>query len=263
MATFYTGYAHPVLKGRTDSVNTYTGKLGVYSNWDLMNPNHVLDGAPDVNRVPGSGPYGEGDVTMSRWFLGLDVPMRKSTLRNAGILHPDVYSGRWITELFRGVPSSNIWTGGAQGLIPFGHPPLLGRMADYAEFSNYIFYGLPIEQALSTNTLGHAERYPNYATGSRLGADRSNPGQASSFGAFEPYIYKGVIPINAFPNGHERRFSDPLGPQTPGHPEWPSSLEADVMPSDYGKIPPPRPTVERYGFEHVQEWFGVPSAKAL
>lgn len=245
MATFYQGYRN-VLKGRSEARNTYTGKLGVYSNWELMNPSHVLDGAPDHNRVPGSGPYGEGDVTMSRWFLGLDVPFKKSSLVSPGIKHPDIYSGRYPVYQWFGVPSAQSFR------VGFGHLPLAGPMAEYAEWSNYIYVGLPIGKALPTATLGHVERFPNYTSASTLGPFNSNPGRSSSFGAFEPYINKGVYD----------KKSAPLALHT-GHIEYGPSVVADLMPSDYGRIPPPRTTVVHYGFEHVMEWFGVPSAEAL
>ncbi len=89
MTLFYTGY-RPILRGQSDSdwVNTYTGKLGFYSNWSLMSTEHLLEGAPEANHVPGTG-YFPGDVFMSRRFLGLDT---KNAMDGSGA-GPRVYYG--------------------------------------------------------------------------------------------------------------------------------------------------------------------------
>lgn len=249
MASFYSGY-RPILKGRDANLefNTYTGKLGTYSNWDLMDPSHAFDGAPDKNHIPGSGPYGEGDLFLSKTFDGTFTQLYKSSLMHPHNLTQNDFYGRYITELFRGVYSSQVFKAG------YGHVKSGGPLAAYALFSNYTYYGLSEDQALQTSTLGHIERYPNdFASSQTLGLFSQPTGTARTFGAFEPYIYKGVI-------NHK---SDPLGPLNTGHAYYAPSVQADQMPADYGEIPAPRNFVEHYGDEHVREWFGVPSAKAL
>src|SRR5712671_1831177 len=108
MATFYVGYKN-VLKGRSgEVVNTFTGKVGVYSNWDLMNPSHVLDGAPDNDHVPGEGRSPHG-LTWSRWFRGLDTPGKE--LKDSGIQHPDIYQGRYPIYEFAGLAGAGVFKG--------------------------------------------------------------------------------------------------------------------------------------------------------
>lgn len=270
MTTFYVGY-RPILRGRNinQEVNTYTGKLGVYSNWDLMDPSNIFRGAPDNNRTPGGGTYqpgvrvyGEGDVTLSQMYTGLFQYMRKSSLLHPGSiysLNPDLDPyGRFRSDIWRGVYSGQVFQPG------FGHTSFNevtgqggGPLAAYALWSNYFFVGLPTEQALQTSTLGHIARYPtNAKTQGTLGLDNEPVLQAETFGAFAPYIYKGLI----------SKKSDPLSSAviSLGHPYWVSGyVPADQMPSDYGAIPAPRAVADHYGDNHTREWFGVPSAKAL
>ena len=263
ITTFYTGY-RPVLQGDdvNDWVNTYTHKLGVYSNWQLMSSVQPLQGAPDNYRVPGGGAfvpgarvYGEGDVYMSRVFLGLETPWKNSLKGAQNPVQNDFY-GRYIPDLYRGLLSTKVFSAG------YGHTSYNevtgtggGPNAAYALWSNYFWVGVGNNKALDTATLGHIERYPKDTinTGS-LGIYNQPTGQAESFGAFEPYLYKGVYTTKSAPMSN-------IANQ--GHPYWPPSVTADPVPQDYGQIPAPRSQPDHYGDEHTREWFGVTSAKAL
>lgn len=231
MTTFYVGL-RPVLKGRSDNfTDIWTGKTHTYSYYDWMNPDHVLDGAPDNNHVPGTG-YSPGDIQMSREFLG--TSFRLAPMRTAGDgARLDSYYFRQTPDLWKGVASSQALSG-----TNFGHAFEAGPMSDYAYYSNYEFTGIANAKEPALGTPGHAVRY----------YDVTNPG---GFGANRFYEYQGVPSTK----------SDML--VNPGHQEYASSVVADQMPSDYGQVPAARTTTEHYGFEHVMEWAGVPSAKAL
>jgi hypothetical protein len=263
ISTFYSGY-RPILIGdnATDWVNTYTHKLGNYSNWQLMSSIHPLQGEPDVNRVPGGGAYvpgqrvyGEGDVFLSRVFLGLEVPWKNSLKGAQNPVQNDFY-GRYQPDLYRGLLTSKVFSAG-YGHTSYNEVTGLGGGKDvaYALWSNYFWVGVGTNQAFPTSTLGHAERYPSDKINVGVLGPRNQPlGPAESFGAFEPYLYKGVYTTK----------SDPMGNQAnQGHPYYAPSVTADAVPSDYGQIPAPRTTPNYYGDEHTREWFGVPSAKAL
>jgi hypothetical protein len=233
MATFYIG-KRPVLKGRNgEVVNTYTKKNGVYSNWDLMNTSHVLDGAPDRNVAPGGGLYPHG-IQLSRTFTGQSDQTAANSLKNPGMgTRLDPYYFRQKPDLWKGVPSGNAFPGN------WGHLLGQGKEAEYAVWTNFFFAGVPSAQVLKEPGVGH--KIQAYGT------------HYAFFGPTKPYEFRGVV----------TRKSEPLLSANVGHPEWRPSLVADKMPSDYGQIPAARATVEHYGFEHPLEWFGVPSAKAL
>lgn len=262
VATFYIGY-RDVLKGRSVPKNTYTGNYEVYSNWDLMNPDHVLDGAPDNNRVPGVGLYswgpagtgaswgGEGDISLSSMFTGTrfwNYPLTgpSNTVDPASV---EYYYGNWPDLIYHGLDPA--YDGYAKPIVSretYGHLYLQGPQAAYAEWDR-LYHGLAINQALATTSLGHIVRNPSSfgfdAMG--LGGDGEDVGnvQAAGFGSFGPYVYKGVSP--AFGT----------------YSEYEGELEA----SGFGQVDPGPDTVgtahDAYGFEHVMEWQGVPSAQAL
>lgn len=218
MPTFYIGH-RPVLRGRNGNVvNTYTGKVGVYSNWDLMNTSGVLQGAPDNDHVPGEGRSPHG-LAWSRWFRGLDTPGKE--LKDSGILHPDIYSGRYPIYEFRGLTGAKVFP------VGFGHVPGAGPSVDYRDLGyDYLGVGTKKSRPLRTVSLGHLERYPG-----------TDPNAPASFGAFEPYLYKGAT-------------KQPLDSATMGHVAY--AVRTD-----------PVNETDHYGFEHTREWFGVPSSKAL
>lgn len=233
MPTFYIGH-RPVLKGRNANVvNPYTGKVGEYSNWDIFNTSHVLDGAPDYNNVPGSGLYPHS-LQLSRWFLGLDTPQQSPMYTPGDGPRLDSFYFRQQPYQWKGVPA-----GQALGGAGFGHAEGAGVLSEYAVNQiNYRFLGVPSAQPLADAGLGHSIRY------------FGDPTVASGFGANRFFEYQGV------PSTKSHALTNP------GHPEYAPSVAADWVPTDYGQVPPTR-TNQHYGFEHVQEWFGVPSAKAL
>lgn len=203
MTTFYVGYRN-VLKGRndTDAVNPYKKKVAVYSNYSIYNPSHVLDGAPDKNHLPGDG-YFPHDIFLSRRFRGLDT---QEPMDNAGDGVRLSY-GRFRPLEYKGLSVS-------KALGNPGHA-IRHNAFTYSFYTTNFYVGLDADRAL--NAPGHAIRY--------IGA----PGTANSFGAFNPYIYKGTSTA-ALKGG--------------------------------GKAVPAVGT-DPYGFEHTLEWFGVPSSKAL
>lgn len=234
MPTFYIG-PRPVLKGRNSRVvNPYTGKVGEYSNWDLFNTSHVLDGAPDYNYIPGAGLYPHG-VQFSRWFRGLDLPQQSPMYRPGDGARLDPFYFRQAPYQWKGVPAGQALAGAG-----FGHAEGAGVLSEYAVNQiNYRFLGVPSSQPLAGAGLGHQVRYWR------------DPAVASGFGASRFFEYQGVPAAKSHPM------------QNPGHVRYaPSVVTADPMPGDYGQVPAQTPN-KHYGFEHVQEWFGVPSAKAL
>lgn len=177
MTIFYTGY-RPVTKGRNsnDSIHTWKGTAGTYSNWQLFNTSHVLDGAPNTNVTPGAGNF-PGDYAMSRWFTG------GHQLWPAG----DPGGGARIDGMrfrpleFKGLTTSAVFESG------FGHAD---RVTDYSVYSNYVFDGVGTEVFTDP---GHAKR----------GVDAT--GTAATFGAFDPLIYKGITTESLNDPGHAYR----------------------------------------------------------
>lgn len=203
MATFYQG-TRPVLKGRTtaDEVNTYTGEAGVYSNWSLMNPSHPLDGAPDSAYTPGSGDSPHG-LNLTRYFQGDDSGSAVEELNDPGM-------GKRL-DGFRYRPLENKAAG--NNLVfksGFGHDD---RVTDYSLIDQYD----DSEKQRRLDDPGHDIR----------AIDAS--GTASSFGYFNPWVYKGV-------------GAAPLADTT------------QDVPEGYDN---------EYGHNRVLEWQGVPSAAAL
>lgn len=167
MATFYIG-KRPVLKGRSSNVtNVYTGKVGKYSNWNLQNPSHVLDGFPDRAVTPGRGAYPHG-VQMSRWFAG---DHQITPMRNPGDgarLDPHYFRQQPLT--YKGLVSTQALAG-----PHFGHAH--GVNGAYARFSNWSgFKG--VTSANATLNAGHAQR--------AYGAGPANMGPTA------PFVFHGV-----------------------------------------------------------------------
>ena len=173
MATFYTG-SRPVLKGRTSTQNIHIwkNKAEVYSNWSLMNPSHVLDGAPDRHVDPGTGNY-PGDYFTSYIFRGRQhiAPM------TAPGLGARVDGMRYRPLEYRGL------TGAKAFSDDFGHSAT--RVTSYSLYSNYVFDGIPGAETLPSSTVGHSRRYTS---------------TINSFGSFDPYIHKGTSSSEAFPS---------------------------------------------------------------
>ncbi len=262
MTTFYVG-KRPVLKGRSDTANTYTGLIGHYSNWDLMYTSHVLDGAPDYNHTPGvpqdSG-GGEGDITLSQMFTGFaqTVNFRYRLANPTNQVNPasvSYFYGNFPTYIYQGLTENYT---GENGTI-VGHRPiyqftgyghLLGQgvAAPYALW-DYYYHGLPNNRILGTGTLGHVARYPqdsaNVAGVADLGEPWDTNQQASTFGSFQPYLYKGVnAAFSPTPAGNGEEEFGPFGHVVPA---------AGSVGTSH----------DQYGYEHTREWFGVASAKAL
>lgn len=202
MAVFYVG-PRRVLKGRNSNnmVNPYKGTAGTYSFYPLYSTDHVLDGAPNENYVPGSGAHPHG-LNLSRVFVGLEDAVQP--LRSAG-------EGSRIDGMrFR--PFENRSAAGAVVFdSTFGHEI---RETDYS-------YNRRYEHTYRFERMddpGHEIRYIDAA------------GTANSFGAFGPYVRKGV---------GEAAFVDDFGQE---------------VPAGYDN---------EYGHNRVNEWRGVTSAKAL
>lgn len=274
MTTFYVG-KRPILKGRSDTPNTYTGLLGRYSNWELMYRDHVLDGAPDFNHVPGikqTSGGGEGDIQLSGMFMGrlnFVYPLAGATnkIPPASV---NYYYGNWPLYQYHGVVSGysgeNAASGGQRPIdlrVTFGHlgyspilpldangnPVGMGRSAPYRVW-DYYYHGIPNTQVFRTATVGHVAHFTaDEKTLSQGIADLGYPWDvyqsAASFGHFAPYIYKGVA--TAF---------GPIGGGT-----------AQEVFRDFGHEVYAAGSVgtanDHYGFEHVREWFGVPATMAL
>jgi hypothetical protein len=182
-------------------VNPYKGVAGTYSFWHLYSTDHVLDGAPKVNYVPGSGEFPHS-LGLSRTFVGLEDGVQP--LKGAG-------SGARIDGMrFRPFESK-----GASGAVVFDSS--FGHETRETEYS----YNRRYEHIYKFQRLldpGHVIRYTDAV------------GTADSFGAFGPYVRKGV---------GEAAFVDNFG---------------QTIPAGYDN---------EYGRNRVNEWRGVPSARAL
>lgn len=249
MGTFYVG-PRPVLRGRTESelsdafLNGTVGdkatnkhyqqgrgsnaaglqkKVGVYSYYPLFGPG-LLTGAPDNNHVPGTGIYPHA-IFLSRVFLGLQTSARKTSLLAPGLGPRLAYAGGRFRPLeYKGLDSDRVFP------AHMGHgfrDPVRVEFT-WASWSNYYFAGLPSAQALPDAQLGHKLR--------SIGA----AGAPATFGAFQPYIYKGVDPT--LKEGSITRHGEQ------------STALGEAIPSGHDNA---------YGHNRVNEWFGVPSAKAL
>lgn len=183
MATFYVG-PRPVLKGRNSNnmVNPYTtmtGKQkssGTYSFYPLYSSDHVLDGAPDNNHVPGTGRH-PGNLFLSQLFTG-----------SVFYIHPlagDFENG--IGERFRPKEYK-----GLEGAAVFQRN--FGQANQYFTeygYNNYIFDGVPSAEALLD--VGHGRR-------------TEAQGAPASFGYFIPDEFKGVESAVVFDVGYGQAY---------------------------------------------------------
>ena len=169
---FYVG-PRPVLRGRNsnDNVNTFTGKVGEYSNWSLMNPDAPLKGMPNNDHTPGTGRHPHG-LYNTRTFRGLedrtqplDSPGEGARLENH----------RWHPWENKSAGNAKVFKAG------FGHEvgtPVAGQ--EHYGYADWIYDGVT-KKPLS-GTFGHGVRGPDAE------------GTANSFGRFNPFDYgaKGV-----------------------------------------------------------------------
>jgi hypothetical protein len=182
MATFYTGY-RPVLKGRDfdDSVHSWKGTVGTYSNWSLMNSSHVLDGAPNENTV-----------------LGDDSRLSRPTLLEylwSGKHHIAPITNVGSGERLDGMRYNPLTYRGLAGAAAFksgyGHDE--SYSTDYARYTNFVFDGIDIAEPLDDP--GHSIRY-----------------STTYGGAFNPWINKGVTttPLDdsgsTLPTGYDNAY---------------------------------------------------------
>lgn len=178
MAIFYTGHK-PVTKGRNanDSVHPYKG-VGEYSNYDLWNTSHILDGAPNSDHTPGTG-YHPGDYYLSSVMMGAFVDY-KTPLTDPGN-GPEL---TWYT-----LSSILLQRRGQDGQHAFGGADFGHEQRD-SEYS----YGYAKHAETTTELLagtGHEYRTVGDANA------------ASTFGRFEPYINKGITEVFEGDLGHE------------------------------------------------------------
>lgn len=175
MTTFYTG-TRPVLKGRTSSgsVHFWKGTVGTYSNWDLMNTSHVLDGAPNTSVTPGTGDYPHDYFTSYIWRGRHHIAPMPDPGNGT---RADGYRYRPLT--YRGLDGAKAFGSS------YGHA--YDRANDYANWTNFVFAGLTSAVAIPSSTTGHEVRYTS---------------TINSFGSFGPYINKGVTPSKAFSSSY-------------------------------------------------------------
>lgn len=202
MAVFYVG-PRPVLKGRNanNDIHPWKGKVAVYSNWSIFNKDHVLDGAPNTDHTIGTG-YSPHGLKLSRLYRGLENA--EQPIKNAG-------GGTRLTG-FRTNPWTHKGLAGNKVLTSsFGH---IVRENDYNIFIWSNDHKIvPLKDA----TLGHVSR--------SIGAT----GTANSFGAFNPWVFKGLVKAIPITFGQ----AVPAGNQT------------------------------SYGHNRILEWTGVLGAKAI
>lgn len=182
VATTYVG-TRPILKGRTlaTAVNTYTGKVMKYSNWLLMSPDHVLDGAPDRQYVVGQNNRYAKARFLAQQFAGTAVYVSPLTAPGLGARQAD---GRYRPFEFKGLAGAAVFPSN------FGHAPF--RNLYYSEYSNDIFDGVP--SAITLTGGGHVRRF-----------------NAPWGGAFDPYANKGVS-VQPFANPGKVAPADALSP---------------------------------------------------
>lgn len=229
MALFYTGY-RPILRGQSDSdwVNTFTGKVGVYSNWQLMSRHQALEGMPNINHVPGTG-YSPHDLFLSRKFRGLDTqePMDNPGLGprvKYGPLATD--GGRYHPWEFKGIASARVFQA-SSGHVAFRNVP-------YAFFVNWFYHGVPADQAM----LNPGHRFRGAAPGASVDIKDGAGLPAASFGRFDPWRFHGV------PSAVEV--------QNPGQPATSGIYNNAFLDRDH-----------KLGHNRVNEWIGVTAANAL
>lgn len=205
MAIFYTGY-RPVTKGKNanDAAHPIKG-VGEYSNYDLHNTSHILDGAPQNDHVPGTG-YHPGDYFLTSVMLGtflnyhapLDDPGEGPEL--------DWYTLGVDLLTKRGQDGQHAFGG-----EDFGHEA--GRDSEYSY--GYLAHARTDYKFLQE--AGHELR------------DLDAEGTANTYGRHNPHINKGVTHV--FVDGDV------------GH-EIPEGNDG-------------------YGHNKINEWFGLPSSRAL
>lgn len=160
MATFYQGYRN-ILKGRNGNVtHIWKGTVNVYSNWDLMNPDHPLDGAPNTNTVLGDDSRLSRPRLLEYIFAGKHhiAPVNNvggGERLDGARYRPLEYKGLEGTKVFKSA---------------YGHTQLY--FSDY-RYSNYIFDGVTSADLMSD--VGHTVRY-----------------DTDWGGAFNPWVFKGV-----------------------------------------------------------------------
>jgi hypothetical protein len=141
---------------------------------------------------------------------------------------------RFLSQLFNG---STLYVHPLSGVFPNGKATY-----DGARFRPLEFKGLTGAAAFPAG-FGHADRASDYS--------------------YNNYIFDGVTSSNVFANtGHGPRTEAQGAPSSFGvfRPEEPQGVtSAKVFTDGYGL---PNTTTD-YGREKVQEWYGVPSAKAL
>jgi hypothetical protein len=190
MATFYVG-PRPVLKGRNSNnmVNPYTsmtGKAkssGTYSFYSLYSSDHVLDGAPDRNHVPGTGRH-PGNLFLSQLLTGAVSyihPLSGEFLNGRG--------ERFSPKEFKGL------NGAAVFQPDFGKPQAF--FSEY-NYNNFIFDGVPSTEIM--RDAGHAQR-------------TEEEGAPSSFGYFIPDLHQGVESTVVFAAGYGQAL--PVGYDNP------------------------------------------------
>jgi hypothetical protein len=176
MPTFYTG-PRPVLKGRTSTtmIHPYKKKVGVYSFWSNWSPDHVLDGAPDSNRLPGTG-YFPGNVFLSQVFRGLNLYVHplSGTFAN-GI------KTRFKPKEYKGLEGAKAFGTG------FGHA---NRISAYS-YNNYLFDGVTSANVMTN--VGHGQR-------------TEAQGAPATFGIFIPDRFNGVASAAVFPSNFGQAY---------------------------------------------------------
>lgn len=186
MALFYTG-SRPVLKGRSTKHMIHPQKgEGVYSFWHLYSTDHVLDGAPTNNVVPGEGKFPHG-LQMSRWFTGAET---KFAIDNAGD-GPRVAGARFGPLEFKGTVSI---------FASFGHV----ATENAYHVSIYKFKGVDASKQLAS--LGTGPTPVNVGGFTPLdyhGVDKAldNPGQVVTTVPFsDPYGHNHVLQHEGVPS---------------------------------------------------------------
>lgn len=181
MALFYTG-KRPVTKGRDwqDAIDRYHS-VGVYSNWDLLNPSQILDGFPNTNTV-----LGADRLSMPRLLeMVYSGAHHIEPIKNVGGGQRLSY-GRFRPLTYRGLEGAKAFQSG------YGRTPAFA--SDYANYSNFIYDGLANAEPLLEP--GHALRYTTtYGGASRpwlhqgAAADKAmdESGTAMSATADSPY----------------------------------------------------------------------------
>jgi len=147
--------------------------------------------------------------------------------------HP---GNRFLSQIFNG---TTLYVHPLSGTFPNG-----SATYDGARFRPLEYKGLSGAAAFPS-TFGHAYN------------------RANDYALYDNYIFDGVTSANIFANtGHARRTEAQGAPATFGYfipTEFQGVTSTKVFTSGYGQAN----VTGDYGREKVQEWYGVPSAKAL